>query len=419
MRRCAQVFEHGTLVVGDQGLTPRHFDALVKYNERHGGLFFGVGHKRLHFGSYVGLLQVGGLAIEILPKAERGAEADKRKWRDALLAMLQRSGLLNVESAPEADLHLRRAPLVDLYLETFLREAEILVHAGLARKYRVSEGNLHKLKGRILFRQHVSRNLLHKERIYTAHQVYDRDNRFNQILKRALDIVATLEVRPELGAHARRLTLSFEDVSDSRIDAASFERLVFDRSTERYRRAVKLAKLIILNYMPDLRGGSEQVLAILFDMNVLFERFVLIQMKRAVRLFRDHNLRIEGQTRRPLWGTRGIRPDIEATLELGGVRKRVILDTKWKMPVNGIPSDDDLRQMFAYNIHFGGRRGVLLYPLASRDQARVGHNFAPSRAVAPEFAHNCSTFYVDMFDANQCLRKDIGAQIIQQAVIHG
>ena len=178
----------------------------------------------------------------------------------------------------------------------------------------MSEGNLHKLKGRILFRQHVSRNLLHKERIYTAHQVYDRDNRFNQILKRALDIVAT---------------------------------------------------------------------------------------------------------RRLLWGTRGIRPDIEATLELGGIQKRVILDTKWKLPVNGIPSDDDLRQMFAYNVHFGGRRGVLLYPLASHDQARVGHNFAPSRAVAPGFAHDCSTFYVDMFDANQRLRKDIGAQIIQQAVIHG
>jgi 5-methylcytosine-specific restriction enzyme subunit McrC len=92
--------------------------------------------------------------------------------------------------------------------------------------------------------------------------------------------------------------------------------------------------------------------------------------------------------------------------------------TAHQVPVNGIPSDDDLRQMFAYNVHFGGRRGVLLYPLASHEQTPVGHNFEPSRAVAPGFAHDCGTFYVDMFDANQRLRKDIGAQIIQQAVIH-
>jgi hypothetical protein len=32
----AYVFEHGTLAVGEQQFTSAQFDALVRYNERHG-----------------------------------------------------------------------------------------------------------------------------------------------------------------------------------------------------------------------------------------------------------------------------------------------------------------------------------------------------------------------------------------------
>ncbi|MFZ4562503.1 MAG: 5-methylcytosine restriction system specificity protein McrC [Bacteroidales bacterium] len=67
--------------------------------------------------------------------------------------MLRQSGLLTVESAPEADLHLRQSPLVDVYLNAFLAEVEHLAHAGLAKRYRLTEGNLYKLKGRIQFAQ--------------------------------------------------------------------------------------------------------------------------------------------------------------------------------------------------------------------------------------------------------------------------
>jgi 5-methylcytosine-specific restriction enzyme subunit McrC len=43
----------------------------------------------------------------------------------------------------------------------------------------------------------------------------------------------------------------------------TFERLAFGRNTERSRRAIQLARLIILNYSPDLHGGREHVIAIL------------------------------------------------------------------------------------------------------------------------------------------------------------
>jgi 5-methylcytosine-specific restriction enzyme subunit McrC len=418
MSNRVQVFEHGTLAVGEQKFNARQFAALVRYNDRHGCAYFKVGYNRLHFGSFVGVIQVGDLAIEILPKLDNEATADKGKWQRALLQMLHQSGLLTVEAAPEADLHLRKSPLVDVYLDSFLAEVEHLAHVGLVKRYRLTEGNLYKLKGRIQFAQQLRRNLLHRERMFTAHQVYDRDNAFNRVLKCAVAIVEHLTVRPSLASRAAASLLWFEEVADARITAETFERLTYDRNTERYRRAIQLARLIILNYSPDLRGGQEHVVAILFDMNKLFERFIFVQLRRAERLYADRGLRIAGQVSKRFWSSKTIRPDVVAVFNHATGTDRVILDTKWKVPKDGQPADDDLKQMYAYNVHLGGRRSVLVYPMAGASQVETDQPYAQSASLPADHRHGCATFYINLFDANLRLRRDIGEELIQKAILN-
>ncbi len=412
MPKRIQVFEHGTLAVGEQGFTANQFAALVRYNDRHGCAFFRIGYNRLHFGCFVGVIQVGDLAIEILPKLDNEATPEaKSKWQKALLQMLHQSGLLAVEAAPEADLHLGQSPLVDLYLKAFLTEVEHLTHAGLVKRYRINEGNLHKLKGRIQFAQHIRRNFLHRERMFTAHQVYDTDNVFNRILKRALGIVGNLAVRPALISRANASGLWFEEVADARVDSETFTRLRFDRNTERYRRALQLARFIILNYSPDLRGGSEHVLSILFDMNQLFERYILVQFHRAAPQFADRRLRVVGQQSKRFWSTKTVRPDIVASFKNDSSSESVVLDTKWKIPKDGQPADDDLKQMFTYNLHMGARRSLLIYPRAASSQSERHAEFARSSGLPEEYRHSCGMCFVDLFDPNQKLRKDVGFQL--------
>ena len=409
-----QVFEHGTLAVGQHDFDARHFAAVVRYNDRHGCAFFKVGYNRLHFSSFVGVIQVGDLAIEILPKLDNEESSNqKSKWQRALLQMLRQSGLLTVAAAPEADLHVSQSPLVDVYLDAFLTEVEHLTHAGLAKRYRVTEGNLNKLKGRIQFTKHVRRNLLHRERMFTAHEVYDRDNAFNRILKCALDVVKNLAIRRSLGSRADASLLWFEQVTNTSINANTFGRLRFDRNTERYRRALQLARLIILNYSPDLRGGHEHVIAILFDMNKLFERFILVQLHRAVPQFASHHLRVAGQVTKRFWSSKTIRPDIVASF--GDVR--VILDTKWKVPTDGQPADGDLKQMYAYNLQLGGHRSVLIYPWAGAHQVGIYRPYAPSDSLPVNHTHGCGMFFINLFDVNDCLRRDIGYELIQKAIL--
>ena len=58
-------------------------------------------------------------------------------------------------------------------------------------------------------------------------------------------------------------------------------------------------------------------------------------------------------------GGKMLRPDI--LLEREGERP-VILDTKWKLLTAPIPSDQDLKQIFAYDALWAAREGYLVYP---------------------------------------------------------
>lgn len=412
MREVLQMFEHEVLRIDEHGLTEAAFDALVRFNQRHHDQFFTVRHRSLKFANYVGVLQVGGLTIEVLPKADRGGPDDKNKWRDALIDMLRSCGYLQLAAASTAHLHLRRTSLFDLYMEAFLTEVRALLHHGLVRKYRRATGNLTALKGRLLFNRHIAENLVHRERFFTAYEQYDRNNRFNQILHLAVRVVSISARSSAVRGAADELLVWMEGVDDRQVNADTFARLRFNRNTERYRTAMTLARMIILNYQPDVRAGGHDVLAILFDMNSLFEEYVLRLLKRAAY---GSKIEVHGQHSQRFWcckdTTRNIRPDILITLPpIAGVAETVVLDTKWKVPPRVHPDDGDLRQVYAYNLQFGATRGFLLYPRVDERPDVAGQFEAPD--YDKDLKHNCGMWFVNLFDGSK-LRREMGADILK------
>ena len=415
MREVIQVFEHQLLRVGQHGFTGADFDALVRFNQRHQDEYFVVRHQSLKFTSYVGVLRVGGLTIEVLPKTDREGANDKQKWRSALIDMLRSCGYLKLAAVSAAQLHLRKASLFDLYMEAFLIEVQDLLHHGLVKKYRPVSGNVTALKGRLLFGRQIAENLVHRERFFTCHQHYDRNNRFNQVLQQAVRIVAATARSSTVRSDADGLQLWMEGISQAPVTSDTFKRLRYDRNTERYRPAMALAQLIILNYQPDVRAGGHDVLAILFDMNDLFEEYVLRQLRTAAARS-DGAVQVVGQYTQRFWRaegtTRKIRPDILVTLT--GVptgTETVVLDTKWKVPVGAHPDDADLKQMYAYNLQFGACRSFLLYPGVDGRRDVSGEFEAPVHDAA--LKHRCGMWFVELFDAAGRLKKDLGAEILE------
>lgn len=141
-----------------------------------------------------------------------------------------------------------------------------------------------------------------------------------------------------------------------------FSRLQFGRRTEAYRPMIRYAELIIRHNSPDLQGGNQKVFGILFDMNKLWESWVLHCVRRLI----PDSMRctVVGQSVVRFWSIKNInkvvKPDILIRYRDG--RAPVIIDSKWKVLETPVPSDDDLKQMYVYERLLGSAKSTLIYP---------------------------------------------------------
>lgn len=410
-----RVFEYSHLVTKDS-FTPKHFELLVRYNEIHGNKFFNVGNKKIYFKNYVGVLQVGSLVIEILPKADiEESDESKNKWHNALIYMLHICEYINIDSITRADLKLQSLTLIDLFYRIFIDEVKEIVHQGLIRKYRYKTENRPYLKGRLLFNKHISENFLHKERFYTSAQIYDHNNPFNQILLKALNVLNETSKGHLQYSDICSLVYNFDGVGNIEVNESTFENLSYTRNNLKYKSAITLARLILQNYSPDLKSGANDVIGMLFDMNLLFEKVVYKLLKKYEEVYSDSNLKLSAQTSKKFWSSSTIRPDIlgEYNTHENGERRRFIIDTKWKRPKGGKPGGDDLKQMYTYNIHFGVHDSVLLYP-EFKDSKKMSYPYYESVAIHSDYLdHYCSTFYIDLFEDNGKVKKNIGDDLFR------
>ena len=395
------VFEHDKLKVGDKGLTLTHLQVLQSYHGDKGTPYYTLIHKGIKFSDYVGILQVGLITIEVLPKIDKD-DSDEMKWQRVLITMLKQASSLRVSSSGSTHLKLKGNSLLDLYFELFVGECEYLLHHGLIKRYRQVEGNLHALKGSLLFSKHVAHNLTHQERFYTRHTTYDYKHTFNCILYSALLVLQQVNTSSTLQSRINRLMLHLPELKQLKVNEKMFQLLRFDRKTQPYRNAIDIARLILLNYHPDIVSGHHHVLALMFSMNRLWEVWVLKVLKRELQPL---GFKVESQINEKFWETREqyrkyIKPDMMITSPEG---VKTIVDTKWKTPVVGQPSDNDLRQIFAYLNHFGSSHGILLYP--STNKSFIEGNFLVSGG-------KCSMLHLPIFNHGLLDTSSVAKQIL-------
>ena len=353
-----RVFEYQTIRIGDIvencTFSKQHFYALARFHEQHGGKYYSLLHNGVKFSHYVGAIQIGKLTIEILPKADKKERPDANCWHDVLIDMLKECRLLKVETLASAKLQLRTNAVLELYFEIFLKEVERLLRRGLFRSYQMKEQNEKYFKGKLIFHKHIQHNLAHKERFYVRSQKFDHGHLLNRILRRALDILETLVFSPTILSRIKKIKEYFPSPCKTPFTERHFQKLMHDRKVQPYHTALEIARLLVLNYSPDLRGGKHHLLAILFDMNLLFEEYVYKQLKRL----ESDELTVKRQQQKTFWQRRKIQPDILLTYK----NENIVLDTKWKVLKTVSPSMEDLRQMYVYNQYFEAQHSVLLYP---------------------------------------------------------
>lgn len=361
------VFEHEILRFdrGEKKITKDQFEALERYYGN-GKPFYKLVYNGVQFNEHVGVIQIGNTLIEVLPKADKTphSKTEDKKWRDLLIGMLQAVGSFSIKSTSSSNLKIRPNTILDLYFELFIKEVEYLLHNGLVKKYRKKEGNVTALKGSLQFGKHIQQNLIHQERFYVRHSTYDIEHTLHFILYKTIRLLKQINTNNDLHSRIGVLLLHFPEMPDIKISDSTFEKLVYNRKNQHYRKCIEIAKLLLLKYHPDVSKGRNHVLALMFDMNLLWEQFIYVSLKKNKTDF----IKIKAQTSKFFWkpenGRRtAMKPDIYIETNNGNI----VLDTKWKN-LNGFnPSPDDLRQMYVYHEYFDASKVALIYPGNNKD----------------------------------------------------
>ena len=352
------VFEHEKLLTdkGEKRISEDLHLALENYYGDYSP-FFTLIRNGVQFNEYVGVIQVGNTLIEVLPKADKNGE---EVWRPLLINMIRTVWGFDVKDTGSSSLKIKNNSILDLYFEMFVTETERLLHKGLIKKYRRTEGQRNALKGQLNFAQQINRNLTHQERFYVKYTHYDVHHPLHCILYKALKLIQQLNTNINIKGRLGALLLNFPEMDDIKVTEKSFSRIGYDRKNSDYRKAVEISRLILLNYHPDLTRGKNNVLALMFDMNMLWEQFVYVVLQRKLK-----HCKVKSQLSKKFWlslsGKRtGMKPDI--VLENPETGNKTVLDTKWKN-LNGMnPSPEDLRQMYVYHDYFAADKVALIYP---------------------------------------------------------
>lgn len=401
-----QVFEHQTVRVGDR-LNDILFDettyqALAKYQEKQKTKYFSLVYKGIKFSQYVGVIQVGKLTIEILPKADKITTNNPEKWQGVLLDMLHYCKLLKIESLGIGSVGLQTNSILDIYLNQFLAGVQQLLIKGLPKQYLVEESNQKALKGRLILPKQLRKNGLHPERFFVQHTTYDHHHLFNQALYEALKILDQVSLNQQLKTKLQRVLTIFPKLPTHIFTPRDFDRLFQIQKYRPYHDLLEISRLILLNFSPDIRSGRHHLFAILFDMNKLFEEYIYW----TIKALENESIQVQRQTSKPFWQRRSIRPDL--ILKIG--QHKYVLDTKWKMLQNNLPSMEDLKQLYIYGQYFKAERGILLYPKVYELKNSPVIPFQPTQNETPTIYGQ--VLFLPILTESGQLNKNVGKELV-------
>jgi len=368
------LLEHEALPVvasrtrGQKTISSQHAGLLSRLE---GGLpagAFAWGHGSVRFAQYCGVISIGDLTLEILPKIY-GKETDPGASRYSLIRMLARARVLQPAPGGSANIAMQQYALLDVFILHFCERLHAQLLQGMIRCYMGREENLPVLRGRLLIEQQMRHNLAHRERLYCRYDLLSEDNDYNRILKHVLRILLRLAVGNTAQKKAAEMVMRFDHITDRQADARMLDGLVFDRTTSRYQPLFEQCRWFLRGLHPDVVSGGEPCFSLLFDMNRLFEAYVAGEMRK---LAWGRGLRMRTQGPRKYLARREdtgqdvfmMMPDM-AFLDEGN-RVVAIADAKWKLLDDsekklGI-SQADLYQMMSYARRYRVDRLALIYP---------------------------------------------------------
>ncbi|MEV0691698.1 restriction endonuclease [Streptomyces sp. NPDC050388] len=317
------------------------------------------GHWLLRAGSRVGAVRStpGGPVIRITPKTPvsrlfflLGFSLDPaRAWRDS------REG--TVDTGAYDDVVPALAHAVERQIDAALRR-------GVLQGYREVEESALVVRGRLREAEQIRRHFGRTPPVEISYDAYTADTAENRILHAAAERLLRLPGVP--GPVRRRLAHQRVRLADALplVRGQELPRWQPSRLNSRYQPALRLAEAVLRGSSPEHRAPAPgfEPLAVdgfLLDMNKLFEDFVTVALREALR---EHGLtaRLQDLHHLDTAGLVRMRPDLVVRTGDGRTPLAVV-DAKYKVEKADGLLNADLYQALAYATVLGLREAHLVY----------------------------------------------------------
>ena len=298
-------------------------------------------------GSTVGAVEVGGLSIVIEPKIGISQlislacyAIGKVKFQDRDFAFPEYMAL------PDA---------LALALSNAAKRA---FGRGLLHGYLVHEEALQTVRGRIRFNEQIRRRFGIPLPVEVRYDEFTEDIKENRLVKAAVERLGRSGLRSKKARTGLGWTWAMLDnVSLVEFPPKDVPEVKFDRLNEHYRNVVSLARLILRHGAFESGRGEVRAQGFLMDMNVVFQEFVTVALREALRVreaeFKECNIETLDEGKRIR-----LKPDL---VWREGSSYRFIGDAKYKLIKDERFPNADMYQMLAYLTASGLSNGMLIY----------------------------------------------------------
>ncbi|WP_018184293.1 McrC family protein [Kaistia granuli] len=329
------------------------------------------GRQYLRARGVVGVLAAPGCQLEILPKIEGLDETgvtDAPTLRHRLIHMLAVAQDIRVDVSELAHLGWQRDTVLEVLIRLFCRKLTDAIRQGMPRRYVADEEDRPSLRGRLNLTRQFSVLAAAPQKLACRFDTLSPDIALNQVMKAAVARLSRLAQAADNQRTLRELAFAYTDITEVTPAALPWDTIVLDRTNERWRELLALARLLLASRHQQTSGGAIDGHALLFEMNVLFEAYIARLLRRTLA-GTDLSVTTQGGHRDCLYegetGRFRTQPDI---IVRSGNEMVLIIDTKWKRmtsriddPKQGV-SQADVYQLMAYGQLYDCSRTMLLYP---------------------------------------------------------
>ncbi|PLX21961.1 restriction endonuclease [Candidatus Parcubacteria bacterium] len=287
---------------------------------------------------YCGILNYDNQDFYLLPKV---SENNDKKNLDIFIYMLMYAYNIKLENEDIASCKNEKHNILEVFIQMFASNLFKEFKRGVYREYITEQDNLTTLRGKYLINENLKFNHI-KNKIYCEYDEFSMNNQLNQFFLYAVKTLLKYTKNKKL---LKQCELVLDEVEYKTFDINNLH-VHFNRLNNRFKDSFEFAILLLSKSIP-LFAKDKKSFAFLFDMNILFERFVgkMIKELEPATLLQSCDT----------YGDLILKPDI--------IVKDLIIDTKYKKlsAKNEIKRDDKF-QMFVYGKNYNKTNTMLLYP---------------------------------------------------------